>query len=193
MISAVVATVKWTIGPACPGTARAHGTFFCAGRRTSGTSRDVVRILLCGPAERGASRHHAAIHRGANGEVLLKCVLQGCWRVRGLGGGNRGKQHCGEKASAEVLMVMRYEKRVSLWFRCADVHLIVEWPPLAPHGARLILTSFKGTPALSRSRMAPCQLFCSLVTLNTMTLTPFFNVIRPLSASSISGRASVNA
>jgi hypothetical protein len=36
------------------------------------------------------------------------------------------------------------------------------------------LRSVTGAPVLSRKRMEPCQLFCSLITLNTTTLTPLF-------------------
>ena len=60
-----------------------------------------------------------------------------------------------------------------------------------PPAALAVTDPADGTPAISR--IAPCQLFCSLVTLNTMTFVPFFNVTFPLSASSMSGRGSVNA
>lgn len=58
---------------------------------------------------------------------------------------------------------------------------------------RLIRIFRTGAPALSKKRMAPCQLFCSFRTLNTTTLIPCFKVTLPLSASSSRGRASVNA
>src|SRR5205809_4482113 len=64
---------------------------------------------------------------------------------------------------------------------------------IAAHGESLILTSFKGAPALSRRRMAPCQLFSSLMTLKTMTFNPFFKITFPWSESSISVRGSLNA
>ena len=97
--------------------------------------------------------------------------------------------------------------RVHSWLNCpetpqSDFARRIQAPRLVGHlvpkrsgtqGDILILRSFIGAPALSRKRMAPCQLFCSLRTLNTMTLTPAFRVTLPLSASSMRGRASVNA
>lgn len=41
------------------------------------------------------------------------------------------------------------------------------------YGLVSILTSVTGWPALSRKRTLPCQLFSSLTTLRTRTLTPF--------------------
>lgn len=60
-------------------------------------------------------------------------------------------------------------------------------------GDNLILRFFNGLPVMSVRRMEPCQLLDSLMTLNTMTLTPFFKATLPLSASISSGRASVKA
>lgn len=60
------------------------------------------------------------------------------------------------------------------------------------HGDNLTLRFVSGAPDLSRKRMAPCQLPCSLKILKTMTLRPFFKVTLPLSASSSSVRGSEN-
>jgi hypothetical protein len=62
-----------------------------------------------------------------------------------------------------------------------------------PQGVNLIFTPVNGAPALSVKRIAHCQLFWRLKTLNTTTLMPFFRVTRPLSPSSSRMRASVNA
>jgi len=93
-------------------------------------------------------------------------------------------------ASQATMMVVSRCAASKLWF---ELRLFTFGWGRCPQGDNLILRSLTGAPALSRKRMAPCQLFCSLMILNTMTLTPAFRLTFPLSASSMRGRASENA